>query len=158
MSPGPNAEAARARTDTATHQKFKQVLSEASATPVDAPKPDGKKIADAARQFEALMIGQILKAAHGSGSEGWLGAGDDDESSSTAIQVAEEYLGQAIANSGGLGIARMVIQGVDKSVSKPANSGPLPADSEPSRTDSPAPDERGPMQVPRRRPHLPNSS
>jgi Rod binding domain-containing protein len=103
------------RTTPTSHQGFKQALDEAGAT----PKPDGKKLADSARQFEALMIGQILKAAHGSESAGWLGAGDGDDSSSTAIQMAEEYLGQAIANGGGLGIAKMVIKGVDKGVPKP---------------------------------------
>jgi Rod binding domain-containing protein len=85
---------------------------------------DDKKLTGAASQFEALMIGQLLKSAHGSESEGWMGAGDDDDSSLTAIQMAEEYLGQAIANGGGLGIAKMVIQGVNKGVPKhqPAES------------------------------------
>lgn len=108
----------------------------------DSSKSDPTKIAHAASQFEALMIGQILKAAHGSGSEGWLGAGDDDDSSATAIQIAEEYLGQSIANSGGLGIAKMVVKGLSKSAQDPgtapisASSGPTPAS--PSRTDSAA--------------------
>jgi Rod binding domain-containing protein len=84
----------------------------------NASDTDDKKLAGAAGQFEALMIGQLLKSAHGSESEGWLGAGDDDDSSSTAIQMAEEYLGQAIANGGGLGIAKMVIQGMSKGVPK----------------------------------------
>jgi Rod binding domain-containing protein len=112
----------------------------ADTADVDSSKTNGKKIADAAGQFEALMIGQILKAAHGSESAGWLGAGEDDDSSSTAIQMAEEYLGQAIAKGGGLGIAKMVIKGIDKSASKPANSALIPGNSNPSRTDSPLPD------------------
>lgn len=78
------------------------------------PKADDSKLAGAAKQFEALMISQILKSAHGSESSGWLGAGEEDDSSSTAIQVAEEYLGQAIANGGGLGIAGMVMRGLKK--------------------------------------------
>ena len=106
----------------------------------DSSKNNSKKIADAAGQFEALMIGQILKAAHGSESAGWLGTGEDDDSSSTAIQMAEEYLGQAIAKGGGLGIAKMVIQGIDKNGSKPANSAPIPANSKPTRTDLPVRD------------------
>jgi Rod binding domain-containing protein len=78
------------------------------------------KIADAARQFEALMIGQILKSAQG--PEGWLGAGDDDETASTSIEMAEEYLGQAIANGGGLGIAKLVTQGLTHKESTRASS------------------------------------
>lgn len=101
----------------------------------DSDKPSTTKIDDAARQFEALMIGQILKSAHGSDSAGWLGAGEGDGASATAIQVAEEYLGQAIAKGGGVGIAKMVIRGVDKNATKPANSGQMPANS-PFHTDS----------------------
>lgn len=100
---------------------FQSALDEASA-----PKNDTKKIADAAHGFEALMIGQILKASHGSGSDGWLGAGDDDESSSTAIQMAEEYLGQAISQGGGLGIAKMVVKNLSKAPATPPNSGLTP--------------------------------
>ena len=110
-------------------------LTAATAQDTTSPqtKSNDKKIADAASQFEALMIGQILKGAHGSESEGWLGAGDDDESSSTAIQVAEEYLGQAIAKSGGLGIARMVVHGI----TKPANSVQTTPNSNTTHTDLP---------------------
>ena len=104
----------------------------------DSSKNDPSKIADAARQFEALMIGEILKAAHGSGSDGWMGAGDDDDTSATAIQMAEEYLGQAIANGGGLGIAKLVIRGIDKNSSTPASSGSAPANSSTTRTGLPA--------------------
>jgi len=114
-------------------------LMSASATS-DSSKSNGKKISDAAGQFEALMIGQILKAAHGSESAGWLGAGEDDDSSSTAIQMAEEYLGQAIAKGGGLGIAKMVIKGIGNSASKPANSGQIPGNTTPSRMDLPVRD------------------
>ncbi|MGA2595745.1 MAG: hypothetical protein ABSH09_01910 [Bryobacteraceae bacterium] len=100
---------------------FKNALDEATA-----PSGDTKKIAKAARGFEALMIGQVMKAAHGSDSEGWFGAGDDDESSSTAIQMAEEYLGQAMAQSGGLGIAKMVVKNLSKPPG-PLNAVPLPS-------------------------------
>ena len=88
---------------------FKNALDDAAA-----PSDETKKVAKAARGFEALMIGQVMKEAHGSDSEGWFGAGDDDESSSTAIQMAEEYLGQAMAQSGGLGIAKMVVKNLSK--------------------------------------------
>lgn len=106
-------------------------------TTTPTPKSNETKIADAARQFEALMIGQILKSAHGSGSGGWLGAGDDDDSSSTAIQMAEEYLGQAVASGGGLGIARMVVRDVAATAPKSASSGTTPTIPSTSHTDSP---------------------
>ncbi len=97
---------------------FKNALDEATA-----PKDETAKIEKAARGFEALMIGQVMKSAHGSDSEGWFGAGDDDESSSTAIEMAEEYLGQAIAQGGGLGIAKMVVKNLSKPPVTPPSSG-----------------------------------
>jgi Rod binding domain-containing protein len=103
--------------------EFRRVFEDAGAKSSSVSINDPRKIADAARSFEALMIGQVLKAAHGDGSGGWLGAGEDDESSSTAIQMAEEYLGQAIANGGGLGIAKLVIQGLEKGSPTASSSG-----------------------------------
>lgn len=93
---------------------------QAAAASHSGSKNDPQKIANAAKQFEALMIGQILKSAHGSDSSGWLGAGEDDDTASTGIEMAEEYLGQAIANGGGLGIAKTIVAGITKQVSKPA--------------------------------------
>ncbi len=118
---GGTVAAARDVTARKSSSGFQNALDDAAA-----PNDDTKKIAKAARGFEALMIGQVMKAAHGSDSEGWFGAGDDDESSSTAIQMAEEYLGQAMAQSGGLGIAKMVV----KNLSKPPGAlgaAPLPS-------------------------------
>lgn len=112
------------------------ITPEAPGGSARVPTADSK-LADAAKSFEALMIGQILKAAHGSESQGWLGAGDDDETSATAIQVAEEYLGQAIANGGGLGIAGLVLRGVGKSAAKSASSGTAPSSFPSARTDLP---------------------
>ena len=101
-----------------------------------ASKNEAGKIANAASQFEALLIGQILKSAHGSGSEGWLGSGEDDDSSSTAISMAEEYLGQALASGGGLGIAKLVVKGIGKNDAISSSSVPSPANSSTFHTDS----------------------
>ena len=38
---------------------------------------DPGKIENAAKQFESLLISQILKSMHEEGSGGWLGTGDD---------------------------------------------------------------------------------
>jgi len=84
-----------------------------------------KKIADSAKQFEALMIGQLLKNAHG--SQSWLGEDSDDGAASTAIEMAEEYLGQAIAKGGGLGIAKLVMQGLNRATALPTADAATPA-------------------------------
>jgi Rod binding domain-containing protein len=69
------------------------------------------KTADAARQFEALLIGQMLKSMRDS-EGGWLGTGDD-ESSSSAMEYAQEMFAQSLAAGGGLGIGKLVMRGLE---------------------------------------------
>ena len=76
------------------------------------PKDDPAKIKAAAKQFEALLIGQMLKSMHDS-EGGWLGTGDD-ESASSAMEYGQEIFAQALANNGGLGLAAMVAHGLEK--------------------------------------------
>jgi Rod binding domain-containing protein len=68
------------------------------------PKSNAK-VSDAAQQFEALLIGQILHSAQSSDG-GWLGS--DDSSSSSATDFAEEQLANTIAQQGGFGLAKMI--------------------------------------------------
>ncbi len=76
------------------------------------PKDDPAKIRESAKQFEALLIGQMLKSMRDS-EGGWLGTGDD-ESSSSAMEYAQESFAQALASRGGLGLADMVAKGFEK--------------------------------------------
>jgi Rod binding domain-containing protein len=69
-------------------------------------KPD-PKIVDAASQFEALLLGEMLKSANESGSGDWIGDSDDQSGTSLA-EMAQEQFAQALAKSGGLGFTRMV--------------------------------------------------
>jgi flagellar protein FlgJ len=75
------------------------------------PKDTPEKVRDAAQQFEALLIGQMMKSMHDA-EGGWLGTGED-ESASSAMEYAEESFAQAMAHSGGLGIASLVSRGLD---------------------------------------------
>jgi len=76
-----------------------------------APKP--KTLAEAAQQFEALMIGQLLKEARGD-ANGWLGSGEDT-GDATLGAVAEEQFAQALAKSGGLGLSQQIVTSVTRS-------------------------------------------
>lgn len=76
------------------------------------PKDNPAKIKDAAKQFEALLIGQMLKSMRDS-EGGWMGTGGD-ESSSAAMEYATESFGQALASRGGLGLAATVEKGFEK--------------------------------------------
>ncbi len=81
----------------------------ASAKSKDSPE----KIQESATQFEALMIGQILKSMHEDSGEGWLGTGED-QTSSSAMGMADEYFAKALASKGGLGLANMVSTSLEK--------------------------------------------
>ena len=81
-----------------------------SLEPLNAQPSESRKLKDSAQQFEALLIGQMLKSARESGGS-WFGTGEDEASSATA-GFAEEQFAQTIASQGGLGIASMLVQGL----------------------------------------------
>jgi flagellar protein FlgJ len=85
---------------------------EAPAVTVNAPKDDPEKVTSSAKQFEALLIGQMMKSMSDS-EGGWLGTGDD-QSASSAMEYAQENFAQSLADSGGLGLASMVVKGLQK--------------------------------------------
>jgi flagellar protein FlgJ len=70
-----------------------------------------EKIQEVARQFEALLIGQILKSMKDV-QGGWFGAGED-EASSSAMEYAQEMFAQSLSANGGLGLARMVVTALE---------------------------------------------
>ena len=90
------------------------VGSSLSAPPIGGapPKDDPAKVKDAAKQFEALLIGQMMKSMHDADG-GWLGTGDD-ESASSAMEYGQEIFAQSMAQSGGLGLANVVAKGLQK--------------------------------------------
>jgi Rod binding domain-containing protein len=108
--PQPNA--------TVEGETFHQALAQASA------KPD--KLADVAKQFEGLMIGQVLKAARESSDGGWLSSGDDQTGELT-LELGEQAMSQAMASQGTFGIAKMVAKNLHQHDSKAASSGSVPS-------------------------------
>jgi Rod binding domain-containing protein len=74
---------------------------------------DPEKIKSAAKQFEALLIGQMMKSMHDS-EGGWLGTGSDDTSASSAMEYGQEIFAQSMAQSGGLGLSSMIANGLIK--------------------------------------------
>jgi Rod binding domain-containing protein len=77
------------------------------------PKADDPvRIRDAAQQFEALLLNQILHSSHEAGS-GWLGSGGDS-SSDCATDFAEQQLATTIAQQGGLGLAKLITAGLQR--------------------------------------------
>ena len=76
-----------------------------------AGAPANGKAADAAKQFEALLIGQMLKSMRESGS-GWLGSGED-QAAESAMGMAEEHFAKALSASGGFGLSTMIQRGLE---------------------------------------------
>lgn len=71
------------------------------------------KIKEAATQFEALLINQMLQSARALGGNG-IADGDDSEGAGSAVvELGEQQFAQALASSGGLGIAKMVVAGLE---------------------------------------------
>lgn len=91
--------------------------------PSNTSKDSPERIRDAASQFEALLISQVLKASHdGDGEdEGWLGTGED-QTADSVMGLAEDYFARAIAARGGFGLARMVAAQLERRVSADPSS------------------------------------
>ena len=81
-------------------------------TPPASATDSPAKIKDAAQQFEALLLAQTLHSAHQSGG-GWLGSGGDSASDSLG-DYAEQQLAAVMAKNGGLGLAKMIAQGLER--------------------------------------------
>ena len=119
-----------AATANPSGESFHDALAQAASS-------SPSKIADAAKQFEALMLGQILKTARESSEGGWLGTGDD-QAGSLAVEMAEQQFAQAMSARGGLGIAKLVTAGLERGSAKAATSGSPAADqAPPTSKDSP---------------------
>jgi Rod binding domain-containing protein len=112
------------------------LLQRTAATASRSGSTNPSKIADAAKQFEALMLGQILKASHDSSDGGWLGTGDD-QAGSLAVDMAEQQFAQAMSARGGLGFAKLITAGLERGAAKAAKSGsPASDQAPPTSTDS----------------------
>jgi Rod binding domain-containing protein len=71
-----------------------------------------RDVKQAAQQFEALLITELLRLAHGE-EGGWLGTGEDS-TASPAVGLAEESLAQSISANGGLGLSKLVAENLTK--------------------------------------------
>ena len=77
-----------------------------------AKKDSPAEIQKVASQFEALLMGEILKSARPSDGSGWFGA--EEESDSGLSEMAEQQLSQALAARGGLGLSSFIEKGLRK--------------------------------------------
>jgi Rod binding domain-containing protein len=84
-----------------------------------ASKDSTSRIRQAATDFEALLLTQMLRSAREAGGHGLSGdEEEDDQSDSAMIELGEQQFAQALASSGGLGIAKMVVAGLTKNADR----------------------------------------
>lgn len=90
-------------------------LNLAATTPAN-PAPsaserggEAAKAKDAAQQFEALLLGQILRTVRENS-----GFGQSDTSGECATDFAEQQFAQLLAQRGGLGLARLISAGLER--------------------------------------------
>ena len=72
---------------------------------------DPTKVKDAATQFEALLIGQMLKSMGEASAGGWMDSGED-QAGTSMMEMGEERMAEMMARQGGFGLASMVMRGL----------------------------------------------
>jgi Rod binding domain-containing protein len=83
---------------------------------IEPPAAQREKVKDAASDFEALLIAQMLRSARSAAS---LTSLDGESGSSDAvIDFAEQQLSEALASAGGLGLATLVTEGLSTAEAK----------------------------------------
>ncbi|MEP6716178.1 MAG: hypothetical protein ABJC09_11430 [Terriglobia bacterium] len=77
-----------------------------------APQTDAvqMKRKGAAKDFEALLVTQMLRSVREEGS-GWLGTGED-KTAEAAFGLAEEQLSKALTSGKGFGLAKLIETGL----------------------------------------------
>jgi Rod binding domain-containing protein len=98
-------------------ETFHQALLASSST------SESGKLAGAAKQFEALIAGQVLKSVRDANQGGWLGDGDDQTGELT-LEMGEQAFAQALADRGAFGIAKIVTGSLDRGHTRAASSAP----------------------------------
>jgi Rod binding domain-containing protein len=76
-------------------------------------KSSPAQLLDAARQFESLMLSEMLKSMREASGSGWLGTGEDSAGDSV-MSLAQEQFAQALAQNGGLGLSKLVVEGLER--------------------------------------------
>ena len=74
-------------------------------TPDGIAKP--KNAPEAAQQFEALLLGQMLQGVHASEES-------EDPTSGTMWDMAAQQFAQVLSKNGGLGLAKLIAAGLDR--------------------------------------------
>lgn len=67
------------------------------------------RVQDSAQQFEALMIGQMLRSVHEASQDT-----DSDTPGETMLDLANQQFSTLLAKNGGMGLAKMIVKGLER--------------------------------------------
>ena len=82
--------------------------SAADRLDLESARPgDAQDMEEAGREFEALLLTQLLKSARQASSAGWMGEGEGF-TQGVAMELAETQLARAMAEGGALGLAGLL--------------------------------------------------
>jgi len=82
-------------------------LSSTLSPPVSEGISRPKNAAEAAQQFEALLLGQMLQDVHTSEES-------EDPTSAPMWDMAAQQFAQVLSKNGGLGLAKLIAAGLDR--------------------------------------------
>jgi Rod binding domain-containing protein len=80
-----------------------------SFPPVEPANP--QRVKEVAREFESLLIAQLMRGMRGGEEQSWFGA-STGQSAGALSEFAEQVVARTLASSGGLGLASLVAQGL----------------------------------------------
>lgn len=82
-----------------------------ASSPAESLRSKRAEIQQAATQFESLLIQQMLKSARESGASL---SGESDSTGETVRDMADQQFAQVIAANGGVGLATLVLSGLQE--------------------------------------------
>lgn len=101
---------------------------EAAAPSAPGKTANAQSPKQAATEFESLLVGQMLKSMREGKEESWLG-GESSAGNESVMEMAEQQVARAIAQSGGFGIARMLDKSFQMNEAKHASAAKAMGDS-----------------------------
>ena len=96
-----------------------------------------ERVAAAAKEFEAVLIEQMLKEARTSSGL----SEEQDQASATLREIADQQFARLIASNGGLGVTKVLLESLKKNAAmgtEPAGPTPAPAAAETPMLDRPS--------------------
>ena len=83
-------------------------------------KSTPERVAAAAKEFEAVLIEQMLKEARSSSGL----SEEQDQASATLREIADQQFARLIASQGGLGVTKVLLESLKKSAAPDAEGSP----------------------------------